>query len=60
MHVYGLEVVDECLLTFVDENGIFSSTFFIHSSSPIPTMFPIFNCARVVHLRDLTTCCSYK
>jgi hypothetical protein len=60
MQAYGFEVVDERLLTFLDENGMFSSTFLIHSFPPIPTMFPIFNCVKVVHLRDLTTCHSCR
>ncbi len=55
MQVYGLEVMDKHLLTFLDENDMFSSTYFIHSFPPIPAMFPIFKCVRVIHMRDLTT-----
>jgi hypothetical protein len=60
MQLYGLEVVDKHLLTFLDENDMFSSTFLVHSFLPIPTMFPIFNCVKIIHMGDLTTCRSYK
>jgi hypothetical protein len=32
MQVYGLKVVDECLSTFLDENGLFSYSFFLAHS----------------------------